>query len=1188
MPGFFDLPTAIPKERTTKGATGCEACGLFRHVLNPHIPTTGEGKLNAFFLGESPGETEDKFNIQFKGQAGSILRKHITIAGYDLERDFYKSNTLACRPTNEKGSNRPPTKREIQCCESNWRSSIESLKPNFIFLFGGKAVEAFFQHRSQPITTNLSINRWRKLCIPDSQTGAWILPLNHPSYVLRNPEYETIFKLDLQWALSQLKRTPPEFPDYASKIVQLTNFDELINFLRWLKDNKPCISFDYETSALKPYYPGNNIWTMSCGVYGYDEAYSWPYSYPNHWTSEQIEKIKVIWSEIMLNSEIQKVAQNIQMEHPWTKVIIGVEPQGWIWDTMVRAHVEEERPDFTSLDFQTFIHFGYEYGGDISKYKKQVEGSPFNNMHKAPLKNLLSYNGLDGLFTIKVAEKQWEKSNINDKESRSTNKAYELFHEGIFCFNDMQDAGIPVNTQYYEKVKKDLEVRQTFLLKKIYQSLEVRLFKTKTGRDIDINSPDDMKLLLYTHLGLTPSKFTKKKAASVDAEVLESIDLPFAKDIVKVRKIQKNKKTYVEGILNEEVDGILHTNFNLHLVNTYRSSSCLAKGTKIEIVRDVSKYPKGISIEDVKIGDLVYCYDNNLNPVLRKVLWAGKTGIKKIIRIHWRTGRGKTGFLDCTPDHLIRTINGTYIEASKIKQDFREEGVSKHSPKSHVLAMGRTAKDDRIYFTGKPSKLDHVFIYNQLFGEINNDELIHHEDKNHFNNIPTNLKKVLKIHHPNIHNTLTQESRLRGVKTLQKLRQEGKIKYKTGLENPNSLHLTKFQLLRIIIKNKGKISKKEYDFSTFKRYFVLYKINQKAIKGRWDNKEQYISRNKLIKVLINGPKETERVFGFNFYKSKELYIIYFNTSYQRKWGNQYGKFVSNNHFITKIEYLNTYSEVYDIQVEEFHNFIANEICVHNSNPNFHNLPRRDKYSMKLIRGGIIPSPGYRIGEADYGAMEVRIIACYSKDPVLIKSAVGDPHQEWADYLGCSRFDAKNSFVFALFYGSYYLSIYRNLVEKGYNNIPIGRVQKAEQEFWKKYKITKKFQDDNWKFYQSHGYIEMLTGFRRRGILSRNQVANTPIQGTAFHCLLWAAIRVNKIRKQEGWKTKLIGQIHDSLILNIYPPELNHVLSTVKRVMTEEIRKEFPWIILPLLSEIEVAEIDQPWNLKEEYDEYEEA
>jgi DNA polymerase-1 len=572
-------------------------------------------------------------------------------------------------------------------------------------------------------------------------------------------------------------------------------------------------------------------------MWGEDEAYSWPYSYPGSWDSRQLEAIKVAWGEILADPEIVKIAQNIQMEKPWSKLIIGVEPQGWCLDTMVCSHVIDERPGFTGLDFQVFINWGYEYGGDVAKYKTAAPGSKFNTMHKCPINQLLLYGGLDAYFTIRLAEKQWDFLGLESKEANATQNAYNLFHEGVLAFSDMEMGGIPVDVKYYQDVNVKLEKRLSFIEKQLLRTPEALLFKAKEGRDIKLSSPDDLKKLLFQYLNIPSIKKTRLDNDSVDKDVLESIDLPFAKDLVKKRKLDKLKATYIEGILNLQTDGRIHPNFNLHLVRSFRSSS--------------------------------------------------------------------------------------------------------------------------------------------------------------------------------------------------------------------------------------------------------------------------------------------------------------------------------------------------------------------NEPNFQNLPKRDKESMTMVRGGIIPSKGNRLAEADYGGHEVGIIACYSKDPVLMKERREgvDIHQEWADFLQLSgfdnkihRFDAKNSMVFALFYGSYYKNVHTDLVNKGYYDLPLMRVQKAEQEFWKKYRVVKKFQEKLLESYKSNGYVEMFHGFRRRGFLTRNEIINTPIQGTAFHLLLWSIIRITQIAKEEGWKSKLIGQIHDSILIDINVEETSHVVQTVERVMTKDILPDHPWIIIPLISEVTITEVDGAWHTKGDYDE----
>jgi DNA polymerase I-like protein with 3'-5' exonuclease and polymerase domains len=79
-------------------------------------------------------------------------------------------------------------------------------------------------------------------------------------------------------------------------------------------------------------------------------------------------------------------------------------------------------------------------------------------------------------------------------------------------------------------------------------------------------------------------------------------------------------------------------------------------------------------------------------------------------------------------------------------------------------------------------------------------------------------------------------------------------------------------------------------------------------------------------------------------------------------------------------------------------------------------------------------------------------------------------------------------------------------------------------------------------------------------------------------LLWSCIQLNKIRKQEEWKTKLIGQIHDEINKDVYPTEEDHIKETIERIMVKDTQKQFPWLVIPLLAEYKSGEIDQSWAM----------
>ncbi len=297
-----------------------------------------------------------------------------------------------------------------------------------------------------------------------------------------------------------------------------------------------------------------------------------------------------------------------------------------------------------------------------------------------------------------------------------------------------------------------------------------------------------------------------------------------------------------------------------------------------------------------------------------------------------------------------------------------------------------------------------------------------------------------------------------------------------------------------------------------------------------------------------------------------------------------------------------------------------------SNPNFQNIPVRDTEAMNITRGGIIPSLGSRLVDWDYGSMEVRIIACITQDPVLIKyieDPSSDMHRDQAmDWFSFTkeewdvldkkqakgiRFVAKNSMVFALFYGSYYRSIARGqfpmLKEMMVGDITMfehlrrkgvikslstaqedfeNHTKRTEQRFWNRFKAVKAWQEKAFKSYLEKGYIEQMFGFRCHGWLTRNDICNYPVQGTAFHCLIWAIVTLEQRMIDHKMDSMLVGQIHDCCLGDILDREHDLWCTMSQQIATKEIREAHPWIIVPLDIEFEKGEIGEPWSKKKEF------
>jgi DNA polymerase I-like protein with 3'-5' exonuclease and polymerase domains len=139
---------------------------------------------------------------------------------------------------------------------------------------------------------------------------------------------------------------------------------------------------------------------------------------------------------------------------------------------------------------------------------------------------------------------------------------------------------------------------------------------------------------------------------------------------------------------------------------------------------------------------------------------------------------------------------------------------------------------------------------------------------------------------------------------------------------------------------------------------------------------------------------------------------------------------------------------------------------------------------------------------------------------------------------------------------------------------------VEKNFWNvRFPVYNKWKKRWWEKYLEKGYLDMLTGFRCSSPMSRNDAINYPVQGAAFHCLLWCMIELQKWLRKNNMRTLIVGQIHDSLVLDFYRKETKRVLEKAKQIMTELLPKYWDWICVPLEVEAELSPVGGSWHEK---------
>lgn len=152
----------------------------------PHLVTrrtqvvfgVGNPEAELMFVGEAPGEDEDKQGEPFVGRAGELLTKIIIAMGFTRD-DVFIANVLKCRPDMPPGvsGNRKPKPEEMQTCLPYLREQIEIIQPRAIVALGATALEGL---TGQQIPVGRVRGSWMEF------GGIPLMVTYHPAYLLRN------------------------------------------------------------------------------------------------------------------------------------------------------------------------------------------------------------------------------------------------------------------------------------------------------------------------------------------------------------------------------------------------------------------------------------------------------------------------------------------------------------------------------------------------------------------------------------------------------------------------------------------------------------------------------------------------------------------------------------------------------------------------------------------------------------------------------------------------------------------------------------------------------------------------------------------------------------------------------------------------------------------------------------------
>ena len=265
---------------------------------------------------------------------------------------------------------------------------------------------------------------------------------------------------------------------------------------------------------------------------------------------------------------------------------------------------------------------------------------------------------------------------------------------------------------------------------------------------------------------------------------------------------------------------------------------------------------------------------------------------------------------------------------------------------------------------------------------------------------------------------------------------------------------------------------------------------------------------------------------------------------------------------------------------EYMQTVASTGRLSSNNPNLQNIPIRTERGRQVRKAFVPRNEQYTLLAADYSQIELRVIAAMSQEETMIEAFKNgeDIHASTAakvfnvslsDVTREQRGNAK-TVNFGIIYGvsAFGLS----------NQTDLSRTEAKEliETYYETYPKLRKYMSSQVDFARDHGYVTTLSNRRRylkdinsrnaivRGAAERNAV-NAPIQGSAADVIKIAMINIYNKLQQGGFKTKMLLQVHDELVFDVYKPELE----TMKVLIKEEMENAYT-LSVPLDIEMDMG------------------
>ncbi len=631
----------------------CALCTLDKIRCPTYFPYTYQYEL--LFVGQAAGKTEIVTKQPFTGSAGKMLFSLCKEAGL-VKREIAQANLVQCKPPSEKGNDRPPTELEIECCESQLKDAIDQVQPKLIVAFGTPAAKALTG--KAPIS---SLHGSFHPLLPRWEYECQVLCCYHPSFVMRQRQQIPVAIKDLKLVHNFFISGVTVRKDYDF-LLDPTK-EELIDYLE--RGRGKITDWDTETTGLNKRQ--DRVIGMSFSV---DEKSACAVYF-----TENDKRVPLI-KEWLIDEEFKKSTQNGSYDFEITFSSLGVEPQGWGFDTKLAEQLlNSDLPK--DLDHLRAMYTQMEPYKPTKKEMKQIESWGKDRM--------LLYAAKDALCTGLVRRAQ--SPLMSEKQHKVMQ---EILLPASLTLNHMERKGVLVDIN---------------TLAIMYANTIPRI--------------EELEQEIVKELGINPS--SPKQVASYfgtessDREALEQLisrgheKAEVIQKILEHRDLAKGASTFLKGVYDRLEGERIHTEYNPTGTGTGRLSSknpnlqnvqkpfrqiYVAEPNHVFLSGDYKQLELWV-VGYLAPGDLlltalrsgVDIHDNMLQNIKdyipERLLWNARIVAKTVVfgPIYGRGARSiaiKFGVPVSTAEYWMSTLFEKYPELLKYQEertvDFRERG----------------------------------------------------------------------------------------------------------------------------------------------------------------------------------------------------------------------------------------------------------------------------------------------------------------------------------------------------------------------------------------------------------------------------------------------------------------------------------------------------------------------------------